>query len=500
MAPESKHTMVERFVSDELSGAELDNFQSLMLTDPSLSKDIELSLEVEEALSENDIINLRQKLQEISVREGFSEPKEIDTQSDAYFGLADEIEKVVNLDVEENGLNGFGNFLQKLHIFNHVTASKETVHEIYRPEEVISETDNEFLSAEDEMLFGEIEMAVGEKDILDLRANLQSISASISHHEFSNSDIEDFVNGEADEETRRMIAQEMMINEALAAEIELFGEIDMAIAESDIMGLRASLGEIMGVETSHTRSVNEIDDYITGSLDDSELASFEDELLSNPGLVAEIKLNKEINEAIGEDDVMALRRSLQSIRHDETQNDKEQRGFSAPRRKQYMWYAAASLALLLAIGGLIRTKNYTNTQVYAEFYQPYSGLSNISRSAASNNGELMNQAVVNIESGDNKAALSQLSQILSKDSENYTANFYSGLAYQADDENTKAIEAFNKVIQHGDNLFVEQSEWYIGMCYLNNEERDKAIAQFRKIVAENGYYSSQARSILNRLE
>lgn len=69
-----------------------------------------------------------------------------------------------------------------------------------------------------------------------------------------------------------MIAQEMMINEALAAEIELFGEIDMAIAESDIMGLRASLGEIMGVETSHTRSVNEIDDYITGSLDDSELA------------------------------------------------------------------------------------------------------------------------------------------------------------------------------------------------------------------------------------
>lgn len=112
----------------------------------------------------------------------------------------------------------------------------------------------------------------------------------------------------------------------------------------------------------------------------------------------------------------------------------------------------------------------------------------------------MNQAVVNIESGDNKAALSQLSQILSKDSENYTANFYSGLAYQADDENTKAIEAFNKVIQHGDNLFVEQSEWYIGMCYLNNEERDKAIAQFRKIVAENGYYSSQARSILNRLE
>jgi hypothetical protein len=163
MGLESKNMMIERFVSNELRGKELDDFQNLLMTDPTLNSDMELSKEIEEALQENDIISLREKLQRISMEEGYSEEKEIYQQSDTYFGLADEIARAVNLEVDNSDLNGLGNFLQILHIYNHANASKETIHEVYRPEEASTEIENEYLSAEDELLFGEIEMAVREK-------------------------------------------------------------------------------------------------------------------------------------------------------------------------------------------------------------------------------------------------------------------------------------------------------------------------------------------------
>ncbi len=500
MEPESKYTMVERFVSEDLTGKDLDDFQNLLLADPSLSKDIELSMEIEQALQESDVINLRSKLQRISVEEGFSEPKEIYQKSDAYFGLADEIDQAVNLDVDDRELSGLGNFLQKLHIYNHAKASKETIHEMYRPEEVVADNETEFLSAEDEQLFDEVQLAVKEKDIINLRANLNSIAHSISVHDHSISDIDDYISGDLDDDLIQLIDDEALVNEDLAAEINLFREIDAAVGEDDVMKLRAGLKQIMGTETSHTRTIEEIDEYIDSSLDDEAVASFEEELLMNPGLAAELNLNKEINEAIGERDIMSLRDQLQSISRIERESGKEKRGLMMPKRKQIVWYAAASIILLLAISGILKNKSYTDQQIYTEFYQPYNGIANTSRSASTAEDEMMGEAIHRINEKDYDSALNLLNKILSKDENNYTGNFYSGLSYQGKGEYNNAIQSFTKVITHGDNLFVEQSEWYLGLCYLNNEEREKALRQFRKIAESNGYYQASSEKILKRIK
>lgn len=500
MEPESKYTMVERFVSEDLTGKDLDDFQNLLLSDPSLSKDIELSMEIEEALQENDIINLRKKLQMISVEEGYSEPKEVYQKLDTYFGLADEIDKAVNLDVDDSELSGLGNFLQKLHIYNHAKASKETIHEMYKPEEIISDNETEFLSAEDEQIFDEIHQAVKEKDIINLRANLNSIANSISVHDHSFSDIEGYISGDLDEDLSLIIAEEALVNDDLAEEINLFRDIDSAIGEEDVMSLRASMKQIMGTETSHTRSFEEIDEYLDGALHEDAVASFEEELLMNPGLAAELKLNGEINEAIGEREIMSLRRKLQSISAAEKESGKEKRGLAMPKRKQIVWYAAASIVLLLGITGILKNRSYTDQQIYTEFYQPYSGIANTSRSLSTDGDNLMGEAIASINQQDYDSALKLLDGILSEDENNYTGNFYSGLSYQGKGEYNNAIQSFAKVISHGDNLFIEQSEWYLGLCYLNNEEREKAVRQFRKIAASNGYYQASSEKILKRLK
>jgi tetratricopeptide (TPR) repeat protein len=332
-----------------------------------------------------------------------------------------------------------------------------------------------------------------------LRANLRSIASSISVHDRSYEEIEDFVTGESDDELSRMIASEALVNADLANEIGLFSEINESIVEEDVMKLRAGLKQIMGSETSHTRSIEDIDEYFNGNLSEEAVASFEDELMMNPGLAAELSLNIGINDAIGEKDIMSLRERLQSISKEERESGTEKRGFTT-RRKQIIWYAAASVILLIAISGILRNRTYTDQQIYSEFYQPYNGIANTSRSASSDEGTLMGEAISRMNRDDNESALNIMEGILAKDQDNYTCNFYSGLIYQEKGEYSKAVNSFEKVVFHGDNLFVEQSEWYMGLCYISNDERDKAIRQFRKIAATGGYYQERSKSILKRFE
>jgi tetratricopeptide (TPR) repeat protein len=260
------------------------------------------------------------------------------------------------------------------------------------------------------------------------------------------------------------------------------------------------LKQIMGSETSHTRSIKDIDEYLNGNLQEGAVASFEDELMMNPGLAAELSLNIEINDAVGEKDIMSLRERLQAISKEERESGTEKRGFITSRRKQIIWYAAASIILLIAISGMLRNKTYSDQQIYTEYYQPYNGIANTSRSAATDEGSLMGEAVRQMNRNDYASALNILKGIHEKDQDNYACNFYSGISYQEKGEYSKAVNSFAKVVSHADNLFVEQSEWYIGLCYLNNDERDKAIRQFRKIASARGYYQERSKSILKRFE
>lgn len=57
-----RSTKIEEFVDGNLKGEELKNFQNQMVIDPELTKDVELSFEVNQALMNKSFIDLRQKL------------------------------------------------------------------------------------------------------------------------------------------------------------------------------------------------------------------------------------------------------------------------------------------------------------------------------------------------------------------------------------------------------------------------------------------------------
>jgi len=421
---------------------------------------------------------------------------------DAYFGLPDEMKEFLNLEVGDEDLGDIGNSLQKLHLRNHTSASKETIYETYRTDEIILENESDMLSEEDELILRNVQKAVAEHDIMDLRANLQSIAQSVSAHNWRSEEIEDYLSGDLDEQVRIMMENESQVNLNLKDDIELYNEIDQAIGEKDILQLRSNLKTIIDFESSHNRSISEIEDYLSNELEESLLNSFEEELLINQGLSAEVKLCREINEAISENDIMALRESLNNIKNSEIEADNRQkRGFSSPILKKAVWYvAAASVILMLGLNITFRSQSSSPPEIYNEFYRPLETNLGTTRSASLPEERLLNQALTKMNNKEFDTALKLFSEILQKDEKNIVGNFYTGTIRQQKGQFDDAIHSFTNVISQGDNLFVEQSEWYIGLCYLNRNEREKAIRQFRKISENHGYYQQQSKEILSKLE
>jgi tetratricopeptide (TPR) repeat protein len=500
MEPNMLQHVIEKYVEGGLKGEKLKEFQQRLLTNPSVADEVQLSFEINEAIKEKDIMKIRKNLEKVAKDEGMSKKK--NANEDARFGLADEMEEFINLEIGDEDFGDIGNFLQKLHLRNHTIASKETIHEVYRKDEMISENDYELLSEEDELIISNVQQAVAEHDIMDLRANLKSISQSISAHNWKSEDIEDFVSGDIGEEYRMMIENEALVNLNLADDINLYNEINEAVGEKDIRQLRAALDKIMEFESSHNRSVDEIEDYLNQELEESLMNSFEEELLINEGLVAEVKLNQEINDAIGEKDIMALRESLKNIKDSgiDTENQ-HKHGISAPKLRRVVWYAAAaSIILLLGLNVTFQNHSYSNPELYNEYYHPVEANLGATRSASLHEERLLNQALVEMNNKEYDSALKLFSEILQKDGRNIAGNFYTGTIRQQTGKYEDAIHSFTNVITQGDNLFVEQSEWFIGLCYLNRNEREKAIRQFRKISKSNGYYQQQSKAILKKLE
>ena len=77
---------------------------------------------------------------------------------------------------------------------------------------------------------------------------------------------------------------------------------------------------------------------------------------------------------------------------------------------------------------------------------------------------------------------------------------YSGISYFEIEKYKEAGQSFQKVIEHDDNLYIEQAEWYIGFVYLMRDEKDKARKQFQKIADSQGYYQDEAEKILKRIK
>jgi tetratricopeptide (TPR) repeat protein len=240
-------------------------------------------------------------------------------------------------------------------------------------------------------------------------------------------------------------------------------------------------------------NVNEIiEKYIDGDLEDSKVQWFNDELKSNPSFVKLYQLHCDINKAIGEEDILEMRKNLKKIY---LQN------FSFERKTFFNhWYKyaiAASVIIILGLGTLffIINKSYTASEVYAMYYKPYEPI-NIVRSENVLQDDLTTKAMSAYAAEQYELSYKLFNQIIDEKQYDSLSFFYSALSAMELHKYNDAIIRFNSIIEQPKNIFTTQSQWYLGLCYLALGNTEKAKQTFNIIIATDGYNKEIAKKIV----
>jgi len=241
--------------------------------------------------------------------------------------------------------------------------------------------------------------------------------------------------------------------------------------------------------------------YLDNELSEKELARFEQELNASPDLLVDLDLYKEVDEAIADTEVLDFRAQLTDLREETRRSETGRRVFRFTRPWHYA--ASAALALLVAIGlATVLGRPLSNNDLFAKYMKPYE-LVLTNRSVDNESTQaLMNRAQDYYLKGEYQTAIQFFDEVLEINADNKVeADFYMGMSYMEIDQHQDASESFTRVIEHNDNLFIQQAEWYLAGCLLAMDETDRARRQLAMIASSsNHYYSKDASKILKRMK
>ena len=239
-----------------------------------------------------------------------------------------------------------------------------------------------------------------------------------------------------------------------------------------------------------------ISKYLEGELDALFAARFEEDLKRDPILQQELELYKEVDKALSDSEVMELRMQLREMH---TQLTPETYMSSKPQLKRISRIAlAASLAILLGFTAFNLFWSNNSQKILDKYYQPYE-ITSTNRSNGSGADRTLRNALEKYQNKEYKEAAYLFEKVMEKDPDQIATQLYSGISYFEIAEYQNAKNSFSKVIEHNDNLYIEQAKWYLGFCYLKIEEKDKAIMQFKEIAKSDSYFSEKANKILKKL-
>ncbi len=236
-----------------------------------------------------------------------------------------------------------------------------------------------------------------------------------------------------------------------------------------------------------------ISKFLGGEMDQVQAADFEKALINDSTLRCEMNLYQEVDKALDDSEILALRSQLNAL-HEPVLQEIENAGKQNKRVINYS-VSAASIVVLLGIGFFslfLRTDNMNN------YYVPYE-MSAIHRSHNHYLDQVLQEALIKYDNKQYREAVLLFEKVLDSEPEIISAYLYAGISYMEIKEYNHAEVSFNRVINHNDNLFIEQAEWYIGFCYMLTGRKNDAIKQFEKIAYGNGSYNKKAKNILKKL-
>ena len=486
---------IEDYCLDLLNNQEREEFEKELELNQELREEVELHKNIQSAVLEMDVLDLKGKLEEIQIASNQN------GKLDGSFELLDDFSEFEEATAEltpEELIESFES-LPKVHVYQHERTSNENIHHYYKEqngsEQVVIEED---LNGFDMEGLEGLEEAVLETDILNLRETLQQVAKSVEP-QYSVEDIDSYLNGEMSDDILAEFEAELDQNELLQSEVGLHNEIEFSVAENDIMDLRSELRNIMESETSWNVSEQTIEDFIDGVLEDEFLLEeFSAELKENTDLMAEVALRENINSAVSEMDIMGLRQKLKDAR-DESEK-KEVKSIIMPRIEigtTKFWRSSVAVVLVLVgLLGAMRMNTNTLDNSYDKYFTSTSWASERSVDSEMN---IIHQAQMYFQQNEFQKTIDLLDNATVKADDQFVPQFYKGLSYQNLNKYPKAVTEYTKVIDHGNNMFIEEAEWYKALCYLKMNKRAEAKKELLAVIDRKGHYEKDAKAILRKL-
>ncbi|NOQ24895.1 MAG: tetratricopeptide repeat protein [Bacteroidales bacterium] len=237
--------------------------------------------------------------------------------------------------------------------------------------------------------------------------------------------------------------------------------------------------------------------YVDNELLPHERIDFEYKLKKNEKLLKKVNLQKNINKSL---ENLNLEETLNEI-YDEY-SSQEKQDISATHtlnRKFKLWLVAASISVLLILGGgttyLIQFRNVSVNRLYASYYTPIDYTDSYLLNTNS-----FNIAKQKYMDGEYMNALALLNGLPSSLNIEIERDFFIGLSLMELGKYDNAIEYFQQIISNKSAFeYTPQIRWYMGLCYLKTGSKEKAIDTFTTIVSTNEYNYKKAKRILKKL-
>ena len=226
---------------------------------------------------------------------------------------------------------------------------------------------------------------------------------------------------------------------------------------------------------------NQIEDFLTGNLSDSDSKKFESEMSSNSDLANAVNEYETAFEAVDllvEDSLKLKLKALQKERYSEVKVLK-------PKRR--MWAIAASVAILISVGfSFLMNQNYSNQSLATGYFETFDdGIR-----GGENGFKAFNK-------GNYKLAIEELKIVRENDQKYIESQFYLGQSYFKINQFKEAINPFETVFQSNDSRFKNAAQWFSALSFLGDNQIEIAKSKFEEIINQNTPpYSEKAENIL----